>query len=60
LAENDDPYLQQRCYTLTFMQENLSDDFLGKPIDKLFFAQDMAQMISWYLSQQQSGELKFL
>jgi hypothetical protein len=39
LAENDDPYLQQRCYTLTFMQENLSDDFLGKPIDKLFFAQ---------------------
>lgn len=60
VTESTEPFFNQRCYILAFTHENLGNEFIDKPTDKLFFAQDISEMVKWYLSQEIAGDLDFL
>ena len=60
ITESHEEFFGQRCYMLAFTQETLSDDFIDKPINKLFYAQDISLMLKWYLSQRIAGKIDFL
>lgn len=60
VAESEEGFIGKRCYVLSFTQSELGDEFTSKPVDKLFFAQDISEMLKWYLTQKVNGGLKLL
>lgn len=60
ISESYEGFFEQRCLILSFSQENLPEDFIDKPINKLFYAQDISQMLKWYLAQRVAAKVDFL